>query len=59
MAAAIQGWLDAGSDRKGLGNLDELREAVECVAAYQKFQPQHLKRGKMNRKLQALSQEAA
>ena len=59
MAAAIQGWLDAGGDRQGLGNIDELREAVERVAAYQKFQPQHLKRGQMNRQLQALSQEAA
>jgi hypothetical protein len=59
MAAAMRRWLDAGGSRQALGDLDELREAVERVAAYQEFQPQRCDRREINRKLRAVGQEAA
>jgi len=36
-----------------LGELDDLREAVDCLETYQAFQPEPLDRGDINRQLLA------
>jgi hypothetical protein len=41
------------SVREGLGNLDDLREAVDCLEEYQAFQPDHFDRGAINTQLHA------
>jgi hypothetical protein len=59
IAKAIKRWLDAGS-RQTLGDLEELREAVERVSEYQEFQPRRCDRREINRRLRALlDQEVA
>ncbi len=55
---ALQRWLDSGRDRQALGDIEELREAAERVAAYREFQLRRLDRPQVNRKLRTLSQEA-
>jgi hypothetical protein len=40
-----------------LGDLDELREAVDCLETYQAFQPEHFDRRDINRRLHAWGQE--
>ena len=40
------------SVREALGDLDDLREAVDCLEGYQAFQPDHFDRGDINRRLQ-------
>jgi hypothetical protein len=45
------------SVRVALGDLDELREAVDCLETYQAFQPEHFDRGDINRRLHAWGQE--
>jgi hypothetical protein len=45
------------SVRVALGDLDELREAVDCLETYQAFQPDHVDRGDINRQLLAWGQE--
>jgi Plasmid pRiA4b ORF-3-like protein len=57
LAEALQRWLDAEGDRRALGDLDELREAVDRVEAYRAFQPDRLDRRALNRQLRALAQE--
>lgn len=57
MAEALQRWLDAEGDRHALGDLDELREAVDRVEAYQAFQPDRFDRRALNRQLRALTQD--
>ena len=59
MAEAMRRWLDAGRSRQALGDLEELQEAVERVAAYQEFQPRRCDRREINRKLRAVAQEVA
>jgi hypothetical protein len=59
MAEIMRRWLDAGGGCQALGDIEELREAVERVAAYQEFQPQRCDRREINRKLRAVGQEAA
>jgi hypothetical protein len=54
MAEAIRRWLDAGGGRQALGDLEELREAVERVSEYQEFQPRRCDRREINRRLRAL-----
>jgi hypothetical protein len=39
------------SVREGLGDLDDLREAVDCLEEYQAFQPDHFDRGAINTQL--------
>ncbi len=56
IAKAIRCWLDAGS-RPALGNLEELREAVERVSEYQEFELRRCGRREMNRRLRALSDQ--
>jgi Plasmid pRiA4b ORF-3-like protein len=57
IATALQRWLDAGGGRQTLGDSEELRQAVERVAAYQDFQPQCFHCSEINRKLRAMGQE--
>lgn len=42
------------SVRAALGDLDELREAVDCLAAYEQFRPDHFDRPEVNTQLHAL-----
>ena len=39
------------SVREALGDLDEFREAVDCLEAYQAFQPKHFDRSAINAQL--------
>ena len=57
MAEALQRWLDAEGDRHALGALDELREAVDRVEAYQALQPDRFDRRALNRQLRLLAQD--
>jgi hypothetical protein len=57
MAEALQRWLDAQGDRRALGDLDELREAVDRVEASRAFQPDRFDRRALNRQLLALTQD--
>jgi hypothetical protein len=41
------------SVREALGDLDEFREAVDCLEAYQQFQPDHCDRHEINTQLQS------
>jgi hypothetical protein len=45
------------SVREALGDLDDLREAVDCLEAYQAFQPDHCDRRHINRQLQSRTWE--
>jgi Plasmid pRiA4b ORF-3-like protein len=54
MAEAVQQLLDSGGDRQAIGDLDELREAVQRVEAYQEFQPERFQRRPVNRQLRAI-----
>jgi hypothetical protein len=42
------------SVRVALGDLDEFREAVDCLEAYEQFQPDHFDRHEVNTQLQSL-----
>jgi hypothetical protein len=57
MAEALQRWLEAEGDRQAIGDLDELREAVDRVETYQAFQPDRFDRRTLNRQLWALAQD--
>jgi Plasmid pRiA4b ORF-3-like protein len=57
MAEAVQRLLDSEGDRKIIGDLDELREAVQRVEAYQEFQPARFERRPVNRQLRAIRRE--
>ena len=57
IAEAMRRWLDAEGDRHVLGDLDELREAVDRMKAYQAFLPNRLDRRALNRQLRASAQE--
>jgi hypothetical protein len=57
MAEAVSRLLDAQQDekiRQVLGDMDELREAVERVEAYQRFQPDRFDRQRVNRRLKQI-----
>jgi hypothetical protein len=56
MANVIQQFLDSGGDRKAMGDLDELRDAMERVTAYQSFLPNRFDRREANHRLHALWQ---
>jgi hypothetical protein len=43
--------------RAALGDLDNLREAIDRLEAYQVFQPDHFDRGLINKRLRAWGQE--
>jgi hypothetical protein len=57
MAKAMRRWLDAGGGRQALGDLEELRQAVERVREYQEFQPQRCDRREINRRLHDVSDQ--
>jgi hypothetical protein len=57
MAEAMRRFLDSDGDRQAIGDLDELREAVDCVQAYHDFQPEKFDRRELNRRLRALAQD--
>jgi hypothetical protein len=57
MAEAMHRFLDSDGDRHAIGDLDELREAVDRVRAYQDFQPGKFDRRKLNAQLRALAQD--
>jgi hypothetical protein len=57
MAEAVQRLLDSGGDRQAIGDLDELREAVQRVKAYQEFQPKRFQRCPINLQLRAIQRE--
>jgi Plasmid pRiA4b ORF-3-like protein len=49
--------LHCGGGRRAIGDLDELREAVDRVKAYQEFQPGKFDRRKLNAQLRTLAQD--
>ena len=53
---AMQHLLDSGGDRNAMGDLEELREAIDRVTAYQDFQPARFDRREANRQIQTLWQ---
>jgi hypothetical protein len=60
VAEAISALLEADphmSVRETLGDLDDLREAVDCLEGYQAFQPDPFDRGNINRQLQGWAWE--
>jgi len=56
IAEALQQLLDSGGERKAIGDLAALRDALDRVTAYQDFQPNRFHRREANRRLRALSQ---
>lgn len=54
IAEAVQRLMESDGDRKAIGNLDELRESVQRMEAYQEFQPERFERRQMNRRLRAM-----
>ena len=57
IAEAMGRFLDSDGNRHAIGDLDELREAVDSVEAYQAFQPDRFNRRELNRQLRALAQD--
>jgi hypothetical protein len=57
MAEAMRQFLDSDGDRQAICDLDELREAVDRVKAYQDFQPDRFDRRELNRQLRSLAQD--
>ena len=57
MAEAIRRFLDSDGNRHTIGDLDELREAVDRVKAYRDFQPDKFDRRELNRRLRTLTQD--
>jgi hypothetical protein len=57
MTDAMQRLLDSGGDRNAMGNLEELREAMDRVTAYQNFRPDRFDRRGANRQMQTLWQD--
>jgi hypothetical protein len=57
MAEAVRRFLDSDGDRQAIGDLDELREAIDRVEAYQDLQPDRFDRRALNRQLRLLAQD--
>jgi|SRR5665213_2449589 hypothetical protein len=57
MTGAMQRLLDSGGDRSAMGDLEELREALDRVTAYHDFQPARFDRREANRQIQTLWQD--
>jgi hypothetical protein len=57
MTEALRRLLDSDGDRHAMGDLDELREAVDRLKGDQSFQPDKFDRRELNRRLRALTQE--
>jgi hypothetical protein len=56
MTDAMQHLVDSGGDRNAMGDLEELREAIDRVTAYQAFQPARFDRCEANRQIRTLWQ---
>jgi hypothetical protein len=54
---AMQRLLNSGGDRNVRGNLEELREAMDHLTAYQNFQPDRFDRREANRQFQTLRRD--
>jgi hypothetical protein len=57
IAEAMGRFLDADGNRHAIGDLDELREAIDRVKAYQDFQPDKFDQRELNRRLRTLTQD--
>jgi hypothetical protein len=57
MVEAMRRFLDSDGNRHAIGDLDELREAVDRVKAYQDFQPDEFNRRELNCRLRAFTQD--
>jgi hypothetical protein len=57
IAEAVQRLLDSDGNRHAIGDLAELHEAVDCLEAYQDFQPDRFDRRELNRQLRTLTQD--
>ena len=57
MAEAVRRFLDSDGDRQAIGDLDELREAIDRVEACQDFQPDRFDRRALNRQSRLLAQD--
>jgi hypothetical protein len=57
MVEAVRRFVDADGNRHAVGDLDELREAVDRVKEYQDFQPDKFDRRELNRRLRALTRD--
>ena len=57
MKDAMQRLFDSGGDRNAMGNLEELREAIDRVIAYQEFRPERFDRREANSQIQAFWQD--
>jgi hypothetical protein len=55
MVEAMRRFLDSDGDRHAIGDLDELREAVDRVKAYQDLQPDKFDRRELNRRLRGIA----
>jgi hypothetical protein len=54
---ALQRLLDSGGDRNAMGDLEELREVIDRVTAYENFQPDRFDLGEANRQIQTVWQD--
>ena len=54
MVEAMRRFLDSDCNRHAIGDLEELREAVDRVKAYQDFQPDKFDRRELNRRLRGI-----
>jgi hypothetical protein len=57
VAAAVQRFLDTG-DRAVLDDEDEFGQAINCLEAYTRFQPEHFDRKEINAQLRGLAKSA-
>jgi hypothetical protein len=57
LAEAVQRLLDSDGDRKAIADLNELREAMERVEAYEEFQPEQFQRRQVDGRLCAINRE--
>ena len=57
MVEAMRRILDCDGERHAIGDLDELREAVDRVKPYRDFQPDRFNRRELNLQLRALAQD--
>jgi Plasmid pRiA4b ORF-3-like protein len=57
IAEAVQRFLDSDGNGYAIGDLAELHEAVDCLEAYQDFQPDRFDRRELNHQLRTLAQD--
>jgi hypothetical protein len=57
VAEAVQRLVASGGDRQALGDLQELREAVDRLEAYEQFRPERFDRRELNQQLRSLRRQ--